>query len=114
MNIRALIALCGISPSAFAQANTGEEVLLRFEAKAQGVEFVVRSGGCTKKAHFGVETLSMKPLTLRLVRLTPDYCEATLTDGQKIEFSYAELGAPGKVAPEDLKNVLIINPVHKP
>lgn len=97
-----------------AQQTTGEEVVLKAEPKARTIEFHVRSGGCTKKANFGLEALSLKPLTVRLVRLRPDYCEARPPSGQKIEFAYSEVGAPAVLSEEETKNVVVVNLVASP
>lgn len=103
-----------LSSKGHAQNRAGEEVVLGAEANSRYLEFQVRSGGCTRKAHFGVETISQKPLTVRLLRLRPDYCEAYLPEGEKIRFTYAEIGAPVPPTTEDLQRIVIVNERTKP
>ena len=92
---------------ALAQQSTGEERILSAEVRPAGITFQVPSGGYTKKSHFGLETWSFHPLTVRLVRLRPDYCQGAHPKGLSIAYSYSELGV--KMTPKDLKNVVIVN-----
>lgn len=102
-------SLAATATPAAAQKATGEEVVLRAEAKPEGLEFRVSTGGCTRKSSFGVETLTLSPLTVRLVRLRPDYCEALVPDGTAITFTYAELGARPSLSETERRNVVILN-----
>jgi hypothetical protein len=106
-----LLALVGWfwAANANAQEAPGEERLLGAEVAPAGVSFRVLSSGCTRKANFGVETLSLHPLTLRLVRVTPDYCEASQPKGTVITFGFSEIGAGPKLTGKDLQDVIIVN-----
>lgn len=114
VNRATLLAAWMVTGAAYAQQTTGEEVLIRAKLTQRGIEFHVRSGGCTKKANFGVETISLKPLTVRLVRIRPDYCEANLAAGQTIQFTYPEIGAPAMLSEDEVKKVVIVNLVASP
>ena len=96
------------SEIAIAQQMTGEERLLGAEVARSGITFQVPSSGCTKKANFGLETWSFHPLTVRLVRLRPDYCQAVAPQGTRITYSFPEIGLVN--APASLKDVVIVNP----
>lgn len=92
-NSALLLASVTLASPAWAQKGTGEEHLLSFTVTPTSIEFRVPSGGCTRKAHFGLETVKTKPLTVRLVRLTPDYCEGMVPKGVVVRFNFAEIGA---------------------
>lgn len=74
-----------------------------------GITFQVPTGGCTGKENFGLETISPKPLTVRLLRIRPDYCEAFVPDGVKVHFTFAEIGAGAKLDAEAQKTLVILN-----
>ncbi len=97
-----------------AQQLPGEERLLGADVEPSGITFRVLSSGCTRKASFGVETLSRHPLTLRLVRVTPDDCEASLPKGMKVRFGFAELGVGPRLEGKDLQSVVIVNERVRP
>ena len=92
---------------ALAQQATGEEKILGAEVKPAGISFQVPSGGCTKKTNFGLQTVSFHPLTVRLVRVRPDYCQGAHPKGTTISYSFSEMGV--HMSPKDLKNVVIVN-----
>jgi hypothetical protein len=83
--------------------------LLGADIRPSGITFHVPSGGCTHKASFGVEKIADNPLTFRLVRLTPDYCEARLPHGTTVTFTFAELGQSAPLTTTALANVVIVN-----
>lgn len=100
----------GATGAVLAQTSIGEERILGQEVSAEGITFRVRSGGCTAKANFGLETVRQtKPLTVRLLRLRPDYCEARLPEGVPIYFRFAEIGAGPALPPEAQKSLVILN-----
>jgi hypothetical protein len=103
-----------LSAPALAQKSTGEEPVLSFLVTPTSIEFRVPSGGCTRKAHFGVEIAKTKPLTVRLVRLTPDYCEAYLPQGVAIRFNYAEIGVGPTLTPQEQTTLTVENTVRSP
>ena len=105
----AVAVLLASAPRAAAQANTGEESLLGADVRPEGIAFRVRSGGCTAKSHFGLETVKREPLTVRLVRIRPDYCEAIVPDGTKVSFTYAEIGAGPVLTKRAQRDVVIVN-----
>lgn len=109
-----LAATTGFGQASRPRSQAGEEVVLAATATARFLEFKVRTGGCTHKAHFGVETLAKSPLTVRLLRLRPDYCEAHLPEGEIIRFTYAEIGAPSPLTPEESQRIVIVNERSKP
>ncbi len=105
-----LVVPGGAASFALAQTSIGEERILGQEVSAEGITFRVRSGGCTAKANFGLETVRQaKPLTVRLLRLRPDYCEARIPEGVPIFFRFAEIGAGPALAPEAQKSLVILN-----
>lgn len=57
-----------------------------------GLTFQVYSGGCTSKNSFKVRILESFPVQVELVRTIPDYCRAYFPYGQKIKYSWQELG----------------------
>jgi len=105
------LLLVAASLPAYGQHATGEEQLLDAQVTARGIVFHVSSGGCTHKAHFGLERLGIKPLTVRLVRLRPDYCEAHLPKGIVVKFSFAEIGAGPTLTKIEQRRVVIVNPI---
>lgn len=111
MHLPSLIGLLAtaLSAPAFAQATTGEEPLLGAEVKAKGIEFKVPTGGCTSKENFGLETIERHPLTVRLFRIRPDYCEAFLPKGIKINFTFAEIGIGPVLDEPERKKLVILN-----
>ncbi len=109
-----LLSVTSLSAPALAQKGTGEEHVLSFAVTPTSIEFRVPSGGCTRKVHFGLETVKTKPLTVRLVRLTPDYCEAMLPQGVTIRFNYAEIGAGPTLTPKEQTTLTVENTVQSP
>ncbi len=107
-------ALAVMANQGLAKQATGEVVLLDAQVKEREIEFQVSSGGCTSKSHFGLETLKMNPLTVRLVRIRPDYCEADVPQGAKVIFTYAELGAKTALAENERKRIIILNDKQAP
>ena len=69
-----------------------ETPLMGFEMESDGLVFTVFSGGCTSKKDFRVEILQSNPVQVELVRLRMDNCEAYLPLGQKIKFTWKEMG----------------------
>lgn len=108
-----LIAAAFTAAPAVAQKGTGEERLLSYAVTPTSIEFRVTSGGCTRKVHFGLETVRTNPLTVRLVRLTPDYCEAWLPQGVTVRFNYSEIGAGPKLTPTEQTNLTVVNTVQE-
>jgi hypothetical protein len=105
-----LVALASGAALAESQLDIGEQPLLSVPAvDSQGITFQVPTGGCTAKENFGLETVAPKPLTVRLVRLRPDYCEAHLPDGVKIKFTFAEIGAGPQLDAKAQKTLVILN-----
>src|SRR4051794_18294275 len=103
-----LFAAAGTAHAA-SQRRIGEEPVMSTEVGDAGITFRVPTGGCTAKENFGLEKVSPKPLTVRLLRLRPDYCEARLPDGVEIHFTYAEIGAGPKLDAEAQKTLVILN-----
>jgi hypothetical protein len=97
-----------------AQQTTGEERILGTEIKNTGITFLVATGGCTHKANFGLETLRQHPLTLRLVRLRPDYCEALKPGGTRVTFTFAEIGQAPSLTQAAQKGIVIVNETRTP
>jgi hypothetical protein len=95
--------------TARAQASTGQVSLLGADVRPEGIAFRVRSGGCTSKAHFGLEMVKRDPLTVRLLRIRPDYCEANVPEGTKVSFTFAEIGAGPILTKSALRDVVIVN-----
>lgn len=96
-------------PQARAQSAIGEESLLGHAVQDQALVFRVHSGGCTSKADFGLETVGKKPLTVRLLRLRADYCEARQPGWVDIKFTFAEIGAGPKLSASEQKDLVILN-----
>lgn len=107
----AIAALMNCASPALAQAlkHIGEEALISAAIDERGITFQVPTGGCTAKENFGLETVTPNPLTVRLVRLRPDYCEARVPQGVKIKFTYAEIGAGPKLSTQEQKALVILN-----
>ncbi len=101
------------SGASLAETGTGEERLLGYDIKPTGIEFRVTSGGCTHKDQFGLETLARKPLTVRLVRLRPDYCEALIRQGIVVSFTFAEMGVGPELLPTERARVTVVNALHR-
>jgi hypothetical protein len=57
-----------------------------------GIVFQVTSTGCTQKSDFDLQVLESYPLQLRLIRINPDLCDAYIPLGERIFYSYSELG----------------------
>ncbi len=71
------------------------EPILGLIYSGEGLEFQVRSTGCTEKAHFVVQRLSPQSQIisqLLLIRVTPDYCDAYVPFGTRFSYSFEELG----------------------
>jgi hypothetical protein len=71
------------------------ERILGYRPMKSGVIFQVTSGGCTHKADFAAEVLH--PATsdyaeLTLMRVRPDPCYPFVPMGERLKFSYDELG----------------------
>lgn len=66
--------------------------LMGFEMQNDGLVFTVFSGGCTSKKDFRIDILESNPVQVKLVRLYMDECEAYLPLGQKIKFTWKEMG----------------------
>ena len=112
--ILAVFILVNLPGAAVAPAPTrlGPEALMSAAVDSQGITFQVPTGGCTAKENFGLETVEKTPLTVRLVRLRPDYCKAHLPAGVKIKFTYAEIGAGPILDPPAQKALVILNENH--
>lgn len=76
------------------------ESLLGVLFRQYGIVFQVASNGCTQKSDFKVDVMESFPLQLRLIRVRPDPCDAYVPLGERIFFSYRELGI---VAGDELK-----------
>jgi hypothetical protein len=57
-----------------------------------GIVFQVMSSGCTQKSDFKLQIMESYPLQLRLIRIKPDPCDAYMPLGERIFYSYKELG----------------------
>ncbi|MEN8178047.1 MAG: hypothetical protein ABFS39_05445 [Pseudomonadota bacterium] len=71
------------------------EPILGLLYSGEGLEFQVRSTGCTEKAHFVVQRLSPESQItsqLLLIRVVPDYCDAYVPFGTRFSYSFEELG----------------------
>lgn len=71
------------------------EPILGMTYAPSGLEFQVRSTGCTGKDDFVVQRLSPPSQTtsqLLLIRIVEDFCDAYVPFGVRISFSYQELG----------------------
>jgi hypothetical protein len=68
------------------------EELFGIRVDEKGIVFQVQSGGCTQKGNFEVRILESEPLQVLLVRTRPDPCDGLVPYGEKIPFSYQELG----------------------
>jgi hypothetical protein len=72
-----------------------------------GIVFQVNSNGCTQKSDFEVVIMESYPMQLSLERVNPDPCDAYIPLGERIFFSYRELGvAPGS-------ELMVVNPLGK-
>lgn len=109
-----LAASVVVTAPVFGQKGTGEERVLSFAVTPTSIEFHVPSGGCTRKSHFGLEIVKTKPLTVRLVRLTPDYCEAMLPKGVLIHFNFSEIGLGPTLTPTEQTTLTVENTVQAP
>ncbi len=76
------------------------ESLLGVLFRDQGIVFQVASNGCTQKSDFKIDVMESDPLQLRLIRVRPDPCDAYVPLGERIFFSYRELGI---IAGDELK-----------
>lgn len=84
------------------------EPLLGLSYSGEGLEFQVRSTGCTEKSHFVVQRLSPESQTtsqLLLIRVVPDYCDAYVPFGTRFSYSYEELGL------EEGEHFTLLNPL---
>jgi hypothetical protein len=69
---------------------------LRVLFNGSGITFQVMSSGCTQKNDFELEVMESDPLQLRLIRISPDPCDAYVPLGVRINYKYQELGiTPG-------------------
>ncbi len=71
------------------------EPILGVIYSGKGLEFQVKSTGCTQKNHFVVQRLSPEgsiSSQLLLIRVEPDYCDAYVPFGVRLSFTYDELG----------------------
>jgi len=84
------LALFGFSiPLAFAEQ---EEMLLGIKVDHGGIEFQVKSNGCTDKEGFRIEQKKGLPVTLKLIRTIEDLCEMYVPYGTFLRYTYKELG----------------------
>lgn len=81
------------------------EPLLGVMFREQAIVFQVASSGCTQKSDFEVEVLESFPLQIRLIRIQEDPCDAFVPLGERIRFTYRELG----IAPGD--ELRVVNPL---
>ncbi|MCU7919699.1 MAG: hypothetical protein KZQ95_15270 [Candidatus Thiodiazotropha sp. (ex Epidulcina cf. delphinae)] len=81
------------------------EPLLGVLFRKYGIVFQVASSGCTQKSDFRVEVMESFPLQLRLIRVQQDPCDAFVPLGERIHFSYRELG----IVPGD--ELRVLNPL---
>lgn len=71
------------------------EPILGLNYDEKGIEFQVRSTGCTEKSDFAMQRLSPESQTtsqVLLIRVEPDFCDAWVPFGVRISYSYEELG----------------------
>jgi hypothetical protein len=69
--------------------------------------FQVESSGCTQKSDFEVVIMESYPMQLSLERINQDPCDAYIPLGERIFFSYRELGVtPGS-------ELMVVNPLGK-
>ena len=84
------------------------EPVLGLIYSGEGLEFQVRSTGCTEKAHFVVQRLSPESqisTQLLIIRVIPDYCDAYVPFGTRLSYSYEELGL------EENESFTLLNPL---
>lgn len=108
----AITSGAAIAGNVMAQAQWGSleidgsaEPILGMTYGPNGLEFQVRSTGCTEKDDFVVQRLTSSGQTtsqLLLIRVVEDFCDAYVPFGVRISFSYKELG----VEEDDMFTVL--------
>lgn len=101
--MKLVLALMTLTMSTSVFAGEVEQIL-GFTVDSQGINYQVRSGGCTNKKDFEVQSLETNPIQLKLVRNKPDFCEAFAPYGSTVKFTWAELGIT------DGSEVTIANP----
>jgi hypothetical protein len=70
------------------------EKILGYAPSSKGVIFQVTSGGCTKKEHFQPSIVRSETgvVQLKLMRIRPDLCYPFLPMGERLAFTYEDLG----------------------
>ena len=109
VTLAAMIACLSGAAAAESQMRIGNEPVISAVPDELGITFQVPTGGCTAKENFGLETVTPAPLTVRLVRLRPDYCAAHVPEGIKFKFTYAEIGVGPKLDRRAQKALVILN-----
>ncbi len=73
----------------------------------QQVSVTVRSNGCTRKEHFRtqVERRGRERFSVAFHRVTEDHCKALVPDGERLTWTFQELGLPPNAS------ITIANPV---
>lgn len=83
--------------TSIAQADPAQgkvEKVLGYQPSAKGVVFQVSSGGCTQRDDFvaKIERNNTGIVQVQLIRTRPDLCHPYLPMGERIGFTYEELG----------------------
>ncbi len=103
--INVLLFIQLLSANAQAMKTHFSSEILGFEMVSDGMIFIVYSGGCTSKEDFRIDILESNPVQVNLVRLAFDPCEAYLPLGQKIKFTWDEMGLRNE------QNFFLRNPI---
>lgn len=64
--------------------------------RGDAVSIIAPSNGCTNKTHFNpdVDDEGERRFDVRFRRVTEDHCKALVPDGERLVWSFAELGLP--------------------
>ena len=90
-----LTILVGFSSMAMsAVPDVTQEKILGYQPAHTGIYFQVKSGGCTQREDFRVQSSKDDNgiLQLTLLRVRPDTCHPFLPMGIRFKFTYEELG----------------------
>lgn len=91
-----------------AQASGNTEELLAARVFDEGIQIIVRTGGCTEKSDFKVIARKADGIThIEFQRLRPDFCKGFFPKGMSISYAWNEI--PGL---DNTRNVKIINRVR--
>lgn len=92
--LTAALALSFLTSFAHAEEQGKVERILGYQPTSKGVIFQVASGGCTRREDFVAQITRNDTgiVQLQLVRTRPDLCYPFLPTGERIGFTYEELG----------------------